>query len=63
LNNILSLSLISHQSRDEAHQLTLILGNQQLERFLISALDALNKQLIYFAFRRQIKFPCFLSCL
>jgi hypothetical protein len=54
LGHILDLGGIPHEARDQADDLAVVLGDQQLERGLVAILDALNQHLIYFFFAHLI---------
>jgi hypothetical protein len=53
LHNIFRLSLIADKPRHQPHQLSLVLGYEQLERLFIAALDTFDKELVNIAFCRQ----------
>ena len=57
LYHIFRLGRIVHQTRHESHQATLVFRYQQVERPAIARLDALNQQLITFAFGRHCNAP------
>ncbi|CAG9241818.1 conserved hypothetical protein [Paraburkholderia caribensis] len=54
LGHILDLGGIPHEARDQADDLAVVLGDQKLERGLVTILDAFNQHLIYFFFAHLI---------
>ena len=57
LHDIFRLGRIVHEARHQAHQAPLVFCHQQVERPAIARLDALNQQLITFAFGRHCNAP------
>ena len=57
LHDIFRLCRIVHEARHQTHQAPLVFCHQQVERPAIARLDALNQQLITFAFGRHCNAP------